>query len=444
MNNKHLTSIDRSDIEAGLNKGKSITEISKSIHRPYNTVKKEIIVHREKRYPSDFNGKRNLCLYFINKTCSQAGLCSIDTCHNRCMSCKRHFCNELCPNYTEYLCDRIVNKPYCCNGCIKYKICRNIKMLYTAKSANSQYHDLLSKSRSGHRLTKEEIDYANNEVYKRIKNGQSLDSIIKTDNNIKGCTSSYYNYTNAGIFKFRNIDLRKKVSYKHRKNKKSEQLDNMSIKNSIDKLKVTRSYEKFITFINKHPNFKIAEMDTVIGKKADNKVLLTLLFRRSNFMIARLLPNKKAETISEEINKLKKKLSTGTFIMLFRILLTDNGVEFTLIEEIENMENNNNINLFFCDPGRSNQKGKIEKNHVELRKIIPKGTTLEIYNQNDIDLAMSHINSYPRKLLKYKSPYEALIEEIGNDNVKFICKVLGYKFIPSKDIILSPKLLKKS
>lgn len=39
MNNKHLSSIDRSDIEACLNKGKNITEISKSIHRPYNTVK---------------------------------------------------------------------------------------------------------------------------------------------------------------------------------------------------------------------------------------------------------------------------------------------------------------------------------------------------------------------------------------------------------------------
>ena len=54
MNNKHLTSIDRSDIEAWLNKGKSITEISKSIHRPYNTVKNEIIIHKEKKVPIRF------------------------------------------------------------------------------------------------------------------------------------------------------------------------------------------------------------------------------------------------------------------------------------------------------------------------------------------------------------------------------------------------------
>ena len=137
MNNKHLSSIDRSDIEAVLNKGKNITEISKSIHRPYNTVKNKILTHREKRFPSTFNVKRNLCLYFINKTCSQTVLYSVENCHNHCMSCKHHFCNELCPNYTEYLCSRIVNKPYCCNGCVEHKKCRNIKMLYTAKIANS-------------------------------------------------------------------------------------------------------------------------------------------------------------------------------------------------------------------------------------------------------------------------------------------------------------------
>lgn len=48
MNNKHLSSIDRSDIEACLNKGKNITEISKSIHRPYNTVKMKYL-HTEKK-----------------------------------------------------------------------------------------------------------------------------------------------------------------------------------------------------------------------------------------------------------------------------------------------------------------------------------------------------------------------------------------------------------
>ena len=78
-------------------------------------------------------------------------------------------------------------------------------------------------------------------------------------------------------------------------------------------------------------------------------------------MIAILLDNKTASKVNKELNLLKKKLTTELFILLFRIMLTDNGVEFTMIEEIETLEGDNQINLFFCDPGKSNQKGKIEK-----------------------------------------------------------------------------------
>ena len=377
------------------------------------------------------------------ESCKIKGLCNIEPCDNLCRSCKRHFCNNICLNYKEYLCERLTKKPYVCNGCKLAKECFNVKMVYLAKRANIEYHESLVNSRKGHRLTEEEIDYANTEIKRRIKNGQSLDAIVKTDDNIKKCTSSYYNYTNDGIFEFRNIDLVKKVSYKKRDKDKKEKDIPDEEKNKIQKLKVNRNYDCFVIFINKHKDYKITEMDTVIGKTTDKKVILTLLFRKSNFMIAILLDNKTASKVNKELNLLKKKLTTELFILLFRIMLTDNGVEFTMIEEIETLEDDNQINLFFCDPGKSNQKGKIEKNHVELRKILPKGTTFNNLTQKDINLVMSHVNSYPRRLLNYKSPYEALIEEIGKEKADFIMNVLGYKVIDSKDIILSPKLLKK-
>lgn len=55
-----------------------------------------------------------------------------------------------------------------------------------------------------------------------------------------------------------------------------------------------------------------------------------------------------------------------------------------MIEEIEMLENKKQINLFFCDSGKSNQNGKIEKNHVEIRKIFPKGTSFDNLKQKDI------------------------------------------------------------
>lgn len=443
MKNVHLSATDRKDIEIGLKKGKTLTEIADSIDKKYNTVKYEIIKHREKKYPSNFNGNRNLCLYYNDKSCKIKNLCNIDNCDNLCKNCTRHFCNTICTNYIEYICEYLTKKPYCCNGCKKAKNCFNIKMTYSSKNANIEYRDLLTKSRTGNRLTQEEIDYANTEIKRRIKNGQSLDSIVKTDDNIKKCTSSYYNYTNDNVFEFSNIDLPKKVSYKKRKIIKEDTLTK-EIKTKVDKLKTTRNYDCFVNFVNKYPNYKITEMDTVIGKKEDKKVLLTLLFRKSNFMIAILMNNKQPNTVNEKINDLKKKINYELFVLLFKIILTDNGIEFTLIEEIETLENDKQINLFFCEPHKSNQKGKIEKNHVELRKILPKGTSFDNLTQKDIDIVISHINSYPRKILNYKSPYEALVSEIGEENVTHLMYVLNYKKIDSRDVMLSPKLIKKS
>ena len=79
----------------------------------------------------------------------------------------------------------------------------------------------------------------------------------------------------------------------------------------------------------------------------------------------------------------------------------------------------------------------------ELRKILPKGMNFDNLMQKDINLVMSHVNSYKRKKLNGLSPYEALANEIGLDLANFIMDKLGYKVIDSKDIILKPELLKK-
>ena len=52
-----------------------------------------------------------------------------------------------------------------------------------------------------------------------------------------------------------------------------------------------RTYEDFKEYIGKHPESSIVEMDTVEGKKG-GKVFLTLLFRKSKFMLIYLMEKK--------------------------------------------------------------------------------------------------------------------------------------------------------
>lgn len=443
MKNKHLTSSDRIEIELGLKQNKSLTDIANVVDKSVGAIRNEIKNHREKKYPSSFNGAVNICSYFKDKTCNVTHLCKSDTCNKICLFCKIYFCNNICPQFEEYICESLTKKPYTCNGCNNYKQCRNIKMIYSASNANKEYLNTLSLSRKGEHISLDEIDYINESVTPRIKNGQSLEHINMTDDNINISTASLYNYTNNGLFTFKNIDLPKKLKYKRRKAKDSDNNIEPEKQTKIDLLKETRNYKLFTQYTKEHPKDNVSEMDTVIGTIYSSKVLLTLLFRKSNFMIALLVDDKKAKTISNKLNELKRKIGTDKFLLLFKILLTDNGVEFNLIEEIELIENDKKIHLFFCDSGKSNQKGKIEKNHVEIRKIIPKGTNFDHLTQKDINLMMSHINSYKRRKLGGYSPYDILIKEYGEQFTNELLNSLGYKIIEPKDIILKPKLLKK-
>ena len=95
--------------------------------------------------------------------------------------------------------------------------------------------------------------------------------------------------------------------------------------------------------------------------------------------------------------------------------------------------------VFYCDPGKSGQKGKIEKNHVELRKVFPKSVFFSIYSQDDINLALSHINSEPRALLNRNCP--GVVAKAFLD-IKVI-SLNNYHFIKPDEVTLHPDLLKK-
>ena len=61
--------------------------------------------------------------------------------------------------------------------------------------------------------------------------------------------------------------------------------------------------------------------------------------------------------------------------------------------------------LFYCDPGHSEQKGKIENNHEYIRRFIPKGNSFNEFTQDDINLMINHINSVKRDSLEGDNPY---------------------------------------
>jgi IS30 family transposase len=181
-------------------------------------------------------------------------------------------------------------------------------------------------------------------------------------------------------------------------------------------------------------------MDSVIGRKG-GKVLLTLHFVKSEFMLAFLRDANDSESVIDIMDNLNSILGTGLFQQFFPVLLTDNGSEFSNPKLIECDRTTGEIRtkVFYCDPGASFQKGSAEKNHEEIRKVLPKGTSFDHLTQKDINLLMNHVNSYSRASLNDKTPYNSFKFTFG----KSALKKLGSSLVLANEICLKPSLLKK-
>ena len=154
--------------------------------------------------------------------------------------------------------------------------------------------------------------------------------------------TTFYKYIDLGILNVRNIDLKRKVRFKF---KKEYDYSRNRIKPSI---KINRFYSDFKDYLEYHPNASIVEMDTVIGTQGGKggKCFLTLLFRQFNFMLIYLLPYKKSMYVTEIFNYLKNILGINEFKRLFEIILmVQNLMILKVLKLILILEKN--FHLFF-------------------------------------------------------------------------------------------------
>ena len=117
------------------------------------------------------------------------------------------------------------------------------------------------------------------------------------------------------------------------------------------------------------------------------------------------------------------------------ILLTDNGSEF--INPNKFTELSDNCHIFYCHPNRSNEKGSVENIHEFIRRVIPKGISLNVYNQEDINLICNNTNSLYRKSLDGKCAFDLVEKYIPLDKLE----LLGFKKIEDYNVNLTPQLL---
>lgn len=335
-------------------------------------------------------------------------------------------------------CDKIKRFPYVCS-CCEYKVsCRKKKYYYNYKKAQEKYEYLLHNSRKGIDMTIDEIEYWNDYLTDKLKNkNQPILHLYNTiEKEFPKSIQTFYNYVHGGYFSNINDEmLPRSYSYKPRKRKNEK--PTIRFDNSARKGRTLKELEEYIT---KHPNANIVEMDTVIGKFDDKKCIMTLYFRNSKLMLMFLIKKYKPSEVKRIFNNLKKKLGVEKYKELFEIILTDNGWEFSKPLDIEIDYNTGEkiINVFYCEPYSSWQKGGIERNHEFIRYIIPKGITFDNLTDKNIINMMNNINNVKRKSMDYKTPYLVFKSIYGER----ISNSLQLHHIDEKDVDLSYRILK--
>lgn len=426
---KHLTLDARTIIELELGKGRSFKAIGQLLNKDCTTISKEIRNHRIFERKGAFGKAFNDCMYTFNRACDMRCICDRCTTKKRpCWSCGK--CIDFCISYEKYTCPRLSKAPYVCNACTSRNSCCLEKAFYRASYAQHEYESIRSESRSGFAISEQELKHLDNVVSPLLINGQSLHHIaISHLDKVMKSERTLYTYVNNGLFTARNIDMPRTIRMRPRKSKpKALKVDK--------KCRIGRTYDDYKKYLVEHPDVSARQLDSVEGIKG-GAVLLTIHFVSQDLQLAFLRPSNDSQSVIDIFERLYITMCPDAFIDIFPLLLADNGSEFSNPNAIEyDGQGNLRTKMFYCNPNAPYEKPNCENNHEMIRRIIPKGVDFGKYTQEQIDLMMSHINSYARKSLGNKSPYDVFAFQYGEE----LLKIFNLKKIPANEIILTPKI----
>lgn len=429
--NKHMDFEMRLAIQAGIREGKKLKEIAEDIDKDPTTISKEIKKHRYKKVVCQESSKPNHCAK--QRTCKKRNVCgkTKNKCRIACRTCRS--CNERCPDYEKFECKTLKRFPYVCNVCSVKTSCVEDHHFYSAKMAQSSYENKLIESRQGICLTPDELEELDELISPALKKGHSLEMIyMEHEDEIPVSIKTVYNYLDQGILEARNIDCRNRVKY--RKHSKASKRN----KQEESKLKKGHEYEDFKKYIEEHPDKIVWELDTVEGVKG-GKLFMTLMMRKINYMFMFIIESKEQKNTVHVFDELERILGHEQFQEMFEVVLTDNGTEFANPKLFERgLNGEQRMKLFYCEAGRSDQKGSLENNHHFIRYIIPKGTSIDELDEDATLKIMNNINSVRRGKLNASKPIQQLKMMFGNLDLE----ELGIEEIPQDEIVLRPSLIR--
>lgn len=189
-------------------------------------------------------------------------------------------------------------------------------------------------------------------------------------------------------------ELKKHLPRSHRIRKKRGCQRSSSVNRIPSRISIDKRPEK----ANERQEFGHWEADTAVSRQS-KKSLAILLERVSRLTkLTKIERNGAEEFSSAVIQKLRpvdeRKRKTITY---------DNGKENMNHQRINEELN---MNSYFCNPYHSWEKGSVENTVGLVRRYLPKKTDFAKVSDTQIAYIEHQLNSRPRKCLQFKTPYE--------------------------------------
>jgi IS30 family transposase len=135
----------------------------------------------------------------------------------------------------------------------------------------------------------------------------------------------------------------------------------------------------------------------------------TLVERKTRFVVLCKMNGNGAEAVLDSFTRQMKRLPAA----LRKSMTYDRGSEMACHPELARRLK---IDIWFCDPHAPWQRGSNENTNGLLRQFMPKGTDLSDASQTWLNDVAALMNNRPRKTLGWKTPAEAMAEEMAAFN----------------------------
>lgn len=203
---------------------------------------------------------------------------------------------------------------------------------------------------------------------------------------------------------------------RHQRKRKPRSGRNVQISKFKSRIPNAVGIENRSTKANNRTQLGHWETDNMESNKHSKSALSISIDRKTRYSLISKMRNQKSETkrkvLTKEIKLIKSIQKSNKPIV--RSVTSDNGSENTKHLEISKEQL---LDWFFCNAYHSWEKGSVERTIKEIRRYIPKGTTVNKYTKEQIQWIENRLNNRPMKCLGWSTPAE--IMEMETNKYKF-------------------------